>query len=59
MKTKEFYEGVRAVIIEKDNQPQWTFPSLSDVDDNYVLTLFEPFSAQEVRELGPELPKMV
>jgi enoyl-CoA hydratase/carnithine racemase len=58
MKTKEFYEGVRSVIIEKDNKPKWTFKSLAEVDDKYVHSLFEPFSAEEVRELGPELLKI-
>lgn len=58
MKTTEFYEGVRAIIIDKDNKPRWKFPTLASVDDKYVQTFFEPYSAEEERELGPELIKI-
>lgn len=37
---KDFYEGVRAVIVDKDNKPQWTPPSLKDVTNQDVLSYF-------------------
>ena len=37
---KDFYEGVRAVIVDKDNKPQWNPPSLKDVTNQDVLSYF-------------------
>lgn len=59
MKTQEFLEGVRSVIIDKDNNPKWAHPTLSTVDDKYVNSFFEPFSQDELREFGPELVDFV
>ncbi|PIE20677.1 MAG: enoyl-CoA hydratase [Neptuniibacter caesariensis] len=41
-KEREFPEGVRALLIDKDNAPAWTFPTLSEVDADYVDSLFVP-----------------
>lgn len=35
--------GVRALIIEKDNKPKWKYPTLKDVSDDEVLSLFKPY----------------
>ncbi|BBB26598.1 enoyl-CoA hydratase/isomerase family protein [Amphritea japonica] len=37
---REFPEGVRALLVDKDNCPAWTFPSLGEVDTKYVDSLF-------------------
>jgi enoyl-CoA hydratase len=46
----DFYEGVRAVIIDKDNAPRWRPPRLEDITDAEVERHFAPLD----REL--ELP---
>lgn len=38
----DFYEGVRAVIIDKDNQPRWNPATLADVSDAEVERHFAP-----------------
>jgi enoyl-CoA hydratase/carnithine racemase len=37
----DFSEGVRALLIDKDNQPGWRYPDLSDVPESWVLEHFE------------------
>lgn len=38
----EFAEGIRALLIEKDNKPVWRFNSVSDVDSATIDQLFSP-----------------
>lgn len=38
----DFYEGIRAVIIDKDNRPRWTPATLSAVDDGEIERCFGP-----------------
>jgi enoyl-CoA hydratase len=40
MRGHDFYEGVRAVIIEKDNAPKWRPATLADVKTEDVLAYF-------------------
>jgi enoyl-CoA hydratase len=39
---KDFYEGIRAVIIDKDNRPHWHPATLAEVDDDSVERYFAP-----------------
>jgi enoyl-CoA hydratase/carnithine racemase len=38
----DFAEGVRALIVDKDNRPQWRFPSLQTLPADYVAEHFTP-----------------
>lgn len=38
----DFYEGVRAVIVDKDNRPRWRPERIEDVDPAFVARHFEP-----------------
>jgi enoyl-CoA hydratase len=48
----DFQEGVRAVIVEKDNAPKWDPPTLGGVGDDLLDEIFAPLpSAEEWRPL--------
>ena len=38
----DFYEGVRAVIVDKDNAPRWNPPTLADVTPQMIEAIFAP-----------------
>jgi len=40
----DFYEGVRALIIDKDNAPHWRPPTLSEVTPAEVERCFAPLA---------------
>jgi len=42
MLNNDFYEGVRALLIDKDNTPVWRPNSLEQVTDDIVKSYFEP-----------------
>ena len=49
----DFYEGVRAVIIDKDNAPNWSPATLDAVDDAMIAAYFEPLAKdKELSFLG-------
>ena len=45
---RDFYEGVRAVIVDKDNAPRWQPARLAGVPDDHVEKHFASLGAQEL-----------
>ena len=43
----EFHEGVRAVIVDKDNRPQWQYKNIADVPDSEIEPLFTPLPEEQ------------
>lgn len=48
MEGHDFFEGVRAQIIDKDRNPRWSPAGLSDVSDAEVAKYFEPLGDEEL-----------
>ncbi len=38
----EFAEGIRALLIDKDRQPNWRYPDLEAVEEQWLQQLFQP-----------------
>jgi len=43
----DFTEGVRAVIVDKDNAPKWDPATAEDVTADLIGAIFAPLPAQE------------
>jgi enoyl-CoA hydratase len=44
----DFYEGVRAVIVDKDNAPRWKPSELAEITDDGVERYFAPLDVEEL-----------
>jgi enoyl-CoA hydratase len=49
MEGHDFYEGVRAMLIDRDRKPQWRPATLAEVTDSMVDAYFAPIGARELR----------
>ena len=45
----DFYEGVRAVILDKDNAPQWSPATLQEATDDFIAEAFAPLGPDELQ----------
>jgi enoyl-CoA hydratase len=45
----DLYEGIRAVVVDKDNQPRWRPASLAEVTEADVAAYFAPATAERAR----------
>jgi enoyl-CoA hydratase len=48
VQSHDFLEGVRAVIVDKDNKPQWDPPTLAGVDAQMLEDIFAPLEEGEL-----------
>ncbi|MEN3930627.1 enoyl-CoA hydratase/isomerase family protein [Microvirga sp. W0021] len=46
---QDFFEGVRAVLVDKDNWPRWSPAKLEDVKPEVVSAYFEPLASKEFK----------
>ena len=54
VRTHDFREGVRALLIDKDNNPQWDPPTPEQVDEEMLDVLFAPLPEREAWAPFPE-----
>ena len=51
----DFFEGIRAVVVDKDNKPVWKPDALEEVQDNEVNHYFETLKNESIGQRVPEL----
>jgi enoyl-CoA hydratase/carnithine racemase len=55
LQASDFYEGIRAVIVDKTNDPKWRPNSLDALADDEIDAFFQPLGADELMDV-PEKP---
>lgn len=50
----EFQEGVRALLIDKDNQANWLFQNLDDIPNDFIQAHFDHFKNQHSNKMNEQ-----
>lgn len=58
MAEPDFFEGVRANLIDKDNDPQWKYKTVDEVPDEEVQSYFTKFGKTAQLDVVKELKKL-
>ncbi|CAF1598257.1 unnamed protein product [Didymodactylos carnosus] len=51
MKEHDFYEGVRAVLVDKDNKPRWKPATLAETSEKQIQKYFEKLPDRDELQL--------
>lgn len=54
LKNSDFQEGIRALLIDKDQKPVWNPKTLADVTDEYINSKFSPIPVDKQLKLTPK-----
>ena len=54
LQAPDFYEGVRARLIDKDHKPRWQPSRLEDISDAEIKDMFAPLAEEELTLKRPE-----
>jgi hypothetical protein len=48
MQNNDFREGIRAVLVDRDNKPQWNPATLDQVHADYIESYFQSLGEHEL-----------
>jgi enoyl-CoA hydratase len=51
MAGNEFFEGVRCVLVDKNDTPKWTHKNISEITDSEINSYFQPMQ-DKTKELA-------